>query len=543
MKKFTVVLVLLVLLMLVSASAMADDLYEIDVFIADALPDYPGSTIIGDIIREESGVKLNREYLVGDLETRIGLMIASGDYPDMVYAAHFSSRLIDNDAFIPLQDLIAEHAPNIQKYYATHMEAITHEDGNIYVLPQQAIPFGASERRYPALGFYINKRVLEDAGYPVIKTLDQYFELIENYQKNNPTYNDQRTIGYLTLFDDWRSFATTNVPQHLLGYPNEGGFIPVKEGNEFVVRPFTGKNIEKYYYQKLNEMYNKGVVDPETFVVNYDQYLERLSSGRVLGTFNQHWQLEQAQNLLLREDPDSIMIPLPIVYDEIVEERLRDTPYIQTTQGMGITTACEDPVAAIKYLDYLIGQQTLIQWGVEGEHYEVDEDGLYYRTEEQLALFRDPDWSRDVFGRHYFYNLFPSLYGVDENGNAYLPDRQASLIYDAAQDTEKEVMDAYGVRSFTGLFNDPRPLEDVPYYPLWTVTLETGSPAHVDSTRMGDIVREFVPRLVMSSTDEFEDTWSEYVNRVTPLLERPRQAYQEAIDWRVENWGSQSNND
>jgi len=538
LKRVKILLMLLVLVMAASSIAMAAELKELSVFIGDALPDYPGSTIIGDIIREETGVKLNREYLVGDLETKVGLMIASGDYPDMIYAAHFTQNLVDAGAFIPLEDLIDKYAPNIKKYYAPHMEAITAEDGHIYFLPQQAIPFGAGDRRYPALGFYINKRVLKEAGWPIIKTFDQYFELIENYMKEHPTYNGQPTIGYVTLFDSWRNFATLNVPQHLLGYPNEGGYIPVKEGEKFVVRPYHGGNVEKYYYKKLNEMYNKGVVDPETFVMNYDQYLEKLSSGRVLGTFNQHWQLEQAQNILINEHPESILVPFPVVYDEIVQEFMRDTPYIQTTQGMGITVNCEDPVTAIKYLDYLIANQTLIQWGIEGEHYEVDENGLYYRTPAQQELFRDPNWARDVFGRHYFYNYFPSLYGVDENGNSYLPDRQSTMIYSASSDAEKEVMDAYGIKSFTELYNDPRPIEEVPYYPLWTITLETGSPADIEAARLSDFRNEYVPRLVMSSPEEFEDVWAEYKERVSGLMEEQLKAYQEGIDWRVENWGN-----
>lgn len=538
MKKVKVLLMLLVLVVAVSNLAMAAELKEISAFIGDALPDYPGSTIIGDIIRKETGVKLNREYLVGDLETKVGLMIASGEYPDMVFAAHFTNRLVDSGVFIPLEDLIEKYAPNIKKYYAKHMKALTQEDGHIYFLPQQAIPFGAGQRRYPAVGFFINKRVLEDAGYPVIKTFDQYFELIENYMKKHSTYKGQDTIGYLALYDSWRNFATNNGPMHLMGYPNEGGFIPIKEAGKFVVRPYNGGFVEKYYYKKLNEMYNKGVVDPETFVANYDQYIEKISSGRVLGTHNQYWQIQQAQDILLKEDPDSIMVPFPVVYDEPVEEFMRDTPYIQTTQGMGITKDADDPVAAIKYLDYLVGHQTLIQWGIEGKHYEVDENGHYYRTPEQITMFTDNDWVQNVFGRHYFYNLFPSLIGLDENGNSYMPNRQDVMIYGGATESEKEVMDAYGIKSFAELYNDPRPGEEVPYYPLWTITLETGSLEHVDNTRLGDTLREYVPRLVMSSPEEYDSIWKEYVERITPLMEKPQQAYQEGIDWRVENWGT-----
>ena len=62
--------------------------------------------------------------------------------------------------------------------------------------------------------------------------------------------------------------------------------------------------------------------------------------------------------------------------DPLVEERQRDIPYVQPTQGMGITIKCKDPVGAIKFLDYLIKEDTqrLLQWGILGEHYEVDEN-------------------------------------------------------------------------------------------------------------------------------------------------------------------------
>jgi len=538
LKKGLSILILMLVLSLASTAVTAaqDDLKEFDVFISVSLPDYSGSSIVGDIIQEETGVKLNREYLVGDLEQKVGLMIASQAYPDMLVAAHFTDKFVEAGALIPLNDLIDEHAPNIKKYYSNHLESLKKDDGNIYYLPQLAIPFEPAERRYPAVGFFINKRVLEANDYPVIKSFDQYFELIENYQAENPEYNGQSTIGYTTLFDGWRRFATTNGPMHLMGYPNEGGFVPVKEGGEYVVRPYYGSNTEKYYYEKLNEMYNKGVVDQEAFVSNFDQYLEKLSSGRVLGTHNQYWQLQQAQEVLIDEHPDSIMVPFPVTYDPIVEEHVRDKPYVQTTQGMGITTACEDPVAAIKYLDYLVKEETqhLLQWGIEGEHYHVDEDGMYYRTEEQLAMFQDPSWVRDEFGRHYFYNAFPSLTGLDSNGNSYMPSRQPSAIYANSSAAEKEVMDAYGVKSFTGLYNQP--FEDRKYFPLWTITLPTNSEAQIESTRMTDALVQHIPTLVMDSTEKFEANWDSYTEQINGLMDAQIEAYQKQIDWRMENW-------
>lgn len=37
------------------------------------------------------------------------------------------------------------------------------------------------------------------------------------------------------------------------------------------------------YFKKLNEEYQKGIVDPESFTQSYDEYISKLSTGRVLG--------------------------------------------------------------------------------------------------------------------------------------------------------------------------------------------------------------------------------------------------------------------
>ena len=67
--------------------------------------------------------------------------------------------------------------------------------------------------------------MLEWANYPTIKTLDQYFDLIEKYKAANPTINGQPTIGFEIISYDWRYFALENPPLFLAGYPNEGAAI------------------------------------------------------------------------------------------------------------------------------------------------------------------------------------------------------------------------------------------------------------------------------------------------------------------------------
>ena len=49
---------------------------------------------------------------------------------------------------------------------------------------------------------------------------------------------------------------------------------------------------------------------------------------------------------------------------------------LQVGYGLAITKDCEDPVRAIKFLDYLCSDEgaVLYKWGVEGENYFVDEN-------------------------------------------------------------------------------------------------------------------------------------------------------------------------
>ena len=46
----------------------------------------------------------------------------------------------------------------------------------------------------------------------------------------------------------------------------------------------------KRYFGKLNEEFHKGIMDPRAFNATYDQYLDKLSTGAVLGMVDQWWQ-------------------------------------------------------------------------------------------------------------------------------------------------------------------------------------------------------------------------------------------------------------
>ena len=199
-------------------------------------------------IKEEFGITFEFDIMAGDPDQKIGVMLAGGDFPDLIDA---HQRFIDNGAFIPIEDLVEEHAPRLRKHYADCWEMIRHDDGHIYILPNWGVFDG--EYRYneswgPA--FFIQKEVLKEFGFPKLKTLDEYFDLIIKYKEKYPTIEGQPTLGFEILCEGWRNFCLKNAPQHLVGYPNDGDVIV--ENN--IADIFADKDIAKRYYKKLNEM-------------------------------------------------------------------------------------------------------------------------------------------------------------------------------------------------------------------------------------------------------------------------------------------------
>ena len=115
---------------------------------------------------------------------------------------------------------------------------------------------------------------------------------------------------------------------HLAGYPNDGGIIIDMETH--VANDYADDDITKRYLQELNKLNAEGLFDKSSFVDNYDQYLAKLTSGKVLGFFDYRWQVGQAMNNLRetanKSGNDDLEYMAPIVYDENTKDQYLDPP-------------------------------------------------------------------------------------------------------------------------------------------------------------------------------------------------------------------------
>ena len=466
-------------------------------------------------IAEITGAKCKETWLTGQTaEEAVGTMIAGGEYPDFIDGGDGMAQLYDAGALVALDDYIDDY-PNIKEYLTDQeWDKLRQEDGHIYWIQQFQNIYGEEKATiHNDEAFWIQTRVLEWAGYPEVKTMDQYFDLIEAYQEANPTMEDgTENIPYTILCEDWRYFCLENAPQFLDGYPNDGSVIVDPE--ELKVIDYNTTPTAVKYFQKLNEEYHKGIVDPESFTQTYDEYIAKLSTGRVLGMIDQWWNFAYNVNDSLKQqgldEQGCDYVPLPITIEEGIQNKWHCSgSVLNEASGLAITTSCEDVEGALQFIDDLLSQEVhdLRYWGVEGEDYEVDENGLFYRTEEQRLEASDTAYKASHLCT---YSYFPQYAGTSRDGiNAMQPQYQPTEFFDGLSDDVKKCFEAYGAETYVDMLGTSE--APAPWYPMYSYSnnMTTSTPGGMALTKMGEIKHEYLPKVVMA--EDFDAAWDEYM--------------------------------
>ena len=498
-------------------SASSGDVKEFDMFIAMPGTEINDDNEIQQIIADKTGVKVKETWLTGQTDAEaIGTIIAGGDYPDFINGGDAMMQLYDNDVLIPWDDYLDKY-PNLKAFYTDEeWDMFRMDDGHIYWMNVFGNTLGESKTTtHNDEAFWIQAKVLAWDNYPKIETLDEYFDLIERYYAEHPTLDDgTEIIPYTILCEDWRYFCLENAPEFLDGYPNDGSVIVDKENLKIV--DYNTTDTAKMYFQKLNEEYNKGIVDVEFGTQTYDEYISKLSTGRVLGMCDQNWDFNFTVSDVFKQsglDKEGCnYIPLGLTAKKGMENRWHtydDT--LNMSSGVAITTACEDVDDAFQFLDDLCTQEIrdLRFWGVEGVDYNVDDDGLFYRTEEQRN-----NWSNEEYKASHIcqYSYMPQYHGTSEDGkNANKPEEQTSEFFDTLAQPVVDVFNAYGVTTYPELIGSVVE-KNAPWFPMYSYSnnMTTDTPGGVAWVKMGETKHEWLPKVVMAS--DFESTWNEYMD-------------------------------
>lgn len=485
-----------------NSGADSDDVMNVSIFCDGEMPS-PDNKIF-KIIEEELGYHFEFHVYTGTGENERKNMTAKGEYTDLMTA---STMLIDAGAAIPLEDYLPNY-PNLYARYEEYLERMKYADGHIYTLPA----FGAEGYETVTYnwhsGFFIQKAVLAEFGYPRITTLDEYFSLIEQYREKYPEIDGRDTIGYTICNDGYKNYGLVNPPALLAGYPNNANCIvdPVTH----VASEFRTADISKRFYQTLCRANAKGLVDKDACLISYEQYMEKLSRGNVLGFADEMWNVKEAnESLEKRGLYERMYVSIPLVFEPDIVEQYDDYNRLSAISGYMISTDCEEPEKILEMFDTLLEEkwQKLMVWGIEGEDYLIDESGMFYRTEEMREEQSLPDWEYENSAQVYFWHS-PKIEGAYSDGNSADKKTQIGEYKATLSEYDLHFLEQYQMQSFGDFFRTP--IEQPPYFPTWNITVVEGSKEAIAQENASRCNTEYLPRLVKCEERDFDALWTEY---------------------------------
>jgi len=542
MRKILATLLALAMILALVPAVMAESAEEpitLTVFRGDPGDQPKDDNKIYKLIEEKFGITFKFEFLAGDLDEKLGMMIAGEDYPDLFDGGNSADLIISNGALINLLDYVSpEKTPRLWAHIEPQKARLIEKDENgndvLYIIPNYGLPDGpqiALSVGGPA--FFIQKQVLADAGYPDVKniTLDGYFDLIEGFLAKHPTRDDGTPYtGFAILCEDWRHFCLINPVQHLMGRPNDGEVLIDVNDPDFHTETFINKPYAKAYYKKLNDEFHKGLINKDTFVMNYDQYIAAISSGTILGMFDQAWDFGSATSALIDAKMfENTYVALGPVYSEKdvegvqmptenwkIEEHYLNGSLPNVRRGFGISVNCKCPERIVAMWEEMMSDewQMIFNWGIKDEDYYVDENGRLNMTEEQYNNTQDANWKLANKAEAFFQSSPKKQGWILEGefaGNCWEPGNQDEIVFGLMNDYDKEFLSKYNYSKWADFVNPP--IELAPYGEAWQIDY---TPVDVDHTDFCAIQDKDLPEIIMCDPAEFDAKWDAFIAEIEP---------------------------
>ena len=334
-------------------------------------------------LEEHTGVHLNvkaQSQAAG--QTNTDLMIASGDYPDLIGAFSYATGMdaaIDDEVVVNIKEDIPTMAPDYYKYLIENdnelWKAVQTDEGNIGAFVAVGTIPEVSD------GMMVFQFMLDELGFTVdgLKTIDQYEEFLtaakNQYGLNSPLY----LPGDFMLDGD----SIASAYGVALKIDAITGDLPwIVEDDEvkfgYLEQGFTD------YVTLMNKWYNEGLIDSDTAshpteYKNDDQI--GLIANKQLAVFNRGSGLIDLFKNLSGETVVPAYAPVVNEGDQLHIGGPAAT--VSGESGIVITTGCEVYEEAMNFCNYLYTDEFVIpaNYGVEGDTYTIDENGEPQFTE------------------------------------------------------------------------------------------------------------------------------------------------------------------
>lgn len=326
---------------------------------------------------EKTNIKIIWDYY--DYSTALekkNLMYSSQDYPDMLGGWLLDDADIvtyGSDVFLPVEDLIAQYAPNITKALDEFPKAratMTTPDGHIY-------GFGIMGPQTECSWIsFINKEWLKNVNMEMPETLDEFEAVLKAFKEQdangNGDPNDEIPFAFYNASYIYGSlfgaFGRLDNENHLV--MEDGKVVFTADKEEY-------KNGIKW----LNHLYEEGLIDQEAFTQDSIQYGTKGKSGdfSTYGVFIDY----NGVNAVNQERYQAEYEVLPPLKGADGSRLWGEGDKWIFRNQLAITSSVKNPEILIRWIDGLYEPEMSYQvcYGPLGTVTEKTEDGKYQYKE------------------------------------------------------------------------------------------------------------------------------------------------------------------
>lgn len=349
-----------------------------------------------DVIQEKLGITFTIEQPPTDADTKLGLMIASGDLPDLISITDEDTikLLIDSGKVYTLTELLEQYDPEshlLSDFPEDIKEAITRQYGDWWFYPSH-MSSKDNMALYPPSDTYVknmnygentaimfNQTMMDELGLTQedVQTEEALLETLEIVKNSGYTVDGQSIYPVMLHADQWINSSLDGA------IAQSYGVLPVDaDGN------YRHRELDPAYKSALklvNTFIQKGYLDVNSLTIDEAAMKTYVEGGRVFC-----WIGNPAQSSTKHEIPWVSFGPI------VAGNEARPTVPINQQAGTGwiktfVSKDCENPEAMAKLLSYISSSEAMFlnEYGIEGEDYELNENGLAVRTEEGEKRFED----------------------------------------------------------------------------------------------------------------------------------------------------------
>lgn len=369
-------------------------------------PDYFQETNENKLLLEQENILLQPVYC--DTE-KLGLMLTSGELTDLVIGEYaYLSTIMANNMARNLDEILDEYIPNLASdLYKTCNDLLRLQmsggTGNLYfVVPGQGVEYAGSNDKN-IRGYIVRWDLYKEIGMPEIKNDDDYVSVIaQMLEAAGGTTESGATMYGMgvpgTKLTEWygrgRYVAEAGTRPTFEGYLYEASVTDGTLINGYTDTEHSAFWVDMHFYNKL---YNAGLLDPDSFTMTSSELTEKVKAGVYVSSRTRDNSL---YNVNVLEDVDTLegYVMIPSEGAVIHADFLSPCGYAPGDY-MFLSASTDNWEAAARVINFYHDPDVsrLIYSGIEGEHWNYDENGVPQLTEEVLQLSKELGYGSDAF--------------------------------------------------------------------------------------------------------------------------------------------------